>query len=74
MNYGEGLKTKIRLQLQPGDLRGSLQHEEALMLAGTRYREYIVGPIEDQNVPVHIPMAGMGLGEQLRFPNGSLSP
>lgn len=49
-------------------------HEEVLMLAGTCYREYLVGPIEDQDVRVHIPMAGLGLGEQLRFLNDALSP
>lgn len=49
-------------------------HNQVLMLAGTRYREYLVEPIRQQGVAVKIPMKGLGLGEQLRYLNEQLGP
>jgi len=47
-------------------------HDEVLILAGKRYREYVVDPLRENGVTVHIPMEGLGLGEQLCYLNEQL--
>lgn len=44
-------------------------HGEVPMLAGKRYREYLVEPLRQKGVSVRIPMEGLGLGAQLRYLN-----
>jgi hypothetical protein len=41
--------------------------DEVIILAGTAYREFIVGPIEKMGCSVVVPMEGLGIGEQLRW-------
>ncbi len=41
------------------------QATTVVFLAGTLYREHLSGWLYDQNIKVEIPMAGLGIGEQL---------
>jgi len=43
--------------------------EKVILLAGKRYREFLIGPLRRRDVQVIIPMKGLGLGEQLRWLN-----
>jgi hypothetical protein len=38
-----------------------------VFLAGRRYREFLVDRIEQRGVPVDVPLAGLGIGEQLHW-------
>lgn len=49
---------------EPGD--------RIIFLAGVRYREYLVGPLEELGYIVEIPMKRMRIGEQLRWLNQHL--
>ena len=49
---------------EPGD--------KMIFLAGLRYREYLVGPLEELGYVVEIPMVRMRFGEQLRWLNQHL--
>jgi len=46
--------------------------DEVILLAGRRYREYLVGPLREQVQTVFIPMEGLGIGEQLQYLNKHL--
>lgn len=50
-------------QLQP-ELTGV---DRVVILAGARYREFLVDAIRDKDVTVEIPLEGMRIGEQLRW-------
>jgi hypothetical protein len=50
--------------VKPGD--------RIVMLAGKRYREHFVGPLQAHGCPVEIPMAGLGIGKQLQWLNQHL--
>jgi hypothetical protein len=52
---------KVLDQLIPR-LRG---HQRVVMLAGARYREFLVEPLQQRGIKVDIPMAHMRRGEQL---------
>lgn len=41
--------------------------DRVMFLAGRRYREHLVEPLEAAGVEVDVPMAGLGIGEQLRW-------
>lgn len=41
--------------------------DHVIILAGARYREYLIKPIQDMGCSVEIPMAGLRIGEQLRW-------
>jgi cytoplasmic iron level regulating protein YaaA (DUF328/UPF0246 family) len=41
--------------------------DEVVILAGRRYREYLIGPLKEHVASVSIPMEGLGIGEQLQF-------
>ena len=41
--------------------------DDLVVLAGERYREFLIGPLSARGVRVHVPMNRMGLGEQLRW-------
>jgi len=45
--------------LQPGD--------HIIVLAGKRYRENLVGPIQQMGCSVEVPMEGLGIGRQLSW-------
>jgi hypothetical protein len=45
--------------LRPGD--------HVVILAGMRYRENLVGPIQQMGCSVEIPMEGLGIGKQLSW-------
>jgi hypothetical protein len=45
--------------LQPGD--------QVMILAGKKYRENLVDPIQQMGCSVEIPMEGLGIGKQLRW-------
>lgn len=48
--------------------------DEVVMLAGLRYREFVVPALRERGVRVDVPMSGLGLGMQLRwFDNQSRS-
>lgn len=36
-------------------------------LAGSKYREYLVEPLQERGYEVHIPMQGLGIGKQLQW-------
>lgn len=38
-----------------------------VMFAGTRYREFLIGPLQQQGITVDVPMANLRLGEQLAW-------
>jgi hypothetical protein len=44
-------------------------NDEVLIIAGQRYREYLIEPLRCRVESIHIPMKGMGIGEQLQFLN-----
>ena len=48
------------------------QEDEVVILAGLRYREHLVSPIEERTRGVEVPMEGLGIGEQLQFLNERL--
>lgn len=41
--------------------------ENVVMLAGARYREFLVPILECRNVRVDVPLAGLGIGQQLHW-------
>jgi len=43
--------------------------DEVLILAGRRYREYLIGPLRRRVESIQIPMEGLDIGEQLQFLN-----
>lgn len=43
--------------------------DEVTILAGARYREFLVHALEARGIRVLVPMAGLGVGEQLRWFN-----
>jgi cytoplasmic iron level regulating protein YaaA (DUF328/UPF0246 family) len=54
-----------------------LRHEvhagdDIIILAGQRYREHLIDPLEAMGCKVHIPMCGLRIGEQLRWLNEHL--
>jgi hypothetical protein len=49
----------LRRVSQPGDCM--------VVLAGSRYREYLIGPIHQMGCTVEVPMEGLRIGEQLRW-------
>lgn len=38
-----------------------------VMFAGARYREFLIGPLQQQGIAVDVPMANLRLGEQLAW-------
>lgn len=38
-----------------------------VFLAGARYREFLVGPLADNNIAVSVPMEGLKIGKQLSW-------
>lgn len=51
--------TDLGRVLQPGD--------HVLILAGKKYRENLISPIQQMGCSVEIPMEGLGIGKQLRW-------
>lgn len=49
----------LRRVLQPGD--------HVVILAGNRYRQDLIGPIQQMGCTVEVPMEGLKIGEQLRW-------
>jgi hypothetical protein len=41
--------------------------ERVVVLAGDRYREFLVEPLGKLGVSIDVPMAGLGIGEQLHW-------
>ena len=41
--------------------------ERVVILAGARYREFLVGAIQDHKIAVEVPLEGMRIGEQLSW-------
>lgn len=59
-----------RVQLQLLDALPS--GAEVILLAGSRYREGIEGFLRQHGFAVSIPLAGLGIGQQLRWLNAAL--
>jgi hypothetical protein len=55
--------SKVLKQLQP-KLKGV---DRVVMLAGARYREFLVDAIREKGPAVELPLEGMRIGEQLRW-------
>ena len=55
--------SKVLRRLQP-ELAGV---DRVVILAGARYREFLVDAIRGKEVTVEIPLKGMRIGEQLRW-------
>lgn len=53
--------TELEQALKPGD--------RVIILAGKRYRENLIGPIEQIGCHVEIPMEGLSFGQQLQWLN-----
>ena len=73
-SYNETLKTMpkhLRLQWAQkvlADLKPLLSSSErVIFLAGTTYREHLVGPLQRMGCIVEIPMEGLKIGEQLSW-------
>lgn len=49
----------LQLHLEPGD--------QVIILAGVQYREHLIEPIRGMGCSIEIPMAGLRIGEQLRW-------
>jgi cytoplasmic iron level regulating protein YaaA (DUF328/UPF0246 family) len=49
----------LRRILQPGD--------HVVILAGSRYRQDLIGPIRQMGCTIEVPMKGLRIGEQLRW-------
>jgi cytoplasmic iron level regulating protein YaaA (DUF328/UPF0246 family) len=49
----------LRRVLQPGD--------HVVILAGSRYRQDLIGPIRQMGCTVEVPMEGLEIGKQLRW-------
>ena len=49
----------LKRVLQPGD--------RVVILAGSRYRQDLIGPIRQMGYTVEVPMEGLKIGEQLRW-------
>ena len=43
------------------------KHERVVIFAGQRYREFLVGPLEEAGIACTVPMEGLALGEQLAW-------
>lgn len=41
--------------------------DEVMFLAGARYREFLVPALQQQGIPVSVPMQGLGIGRQLAY-------
>jgi hypothetical protein len=41
--------------------------DDVVVLAGDRYRQFLIPGLKSRGVRVHVPMQGLGLGEQLRW-------
>lgn len=44
-------------------------NDELIFLAGTRYREYLIEPLQKTGYIISIPMKGLGIGKQLKWLN-----
>lgn len=54
----------LEIALDPGD--------RVVILAGQKYRQYLVAPLREYGCEVDIPMAGLRIGEQLHWLNAHL--
>ena len=43
--------------------------QEVVILAGARYREFLIGPLEKQGAKIETPLANQGIGQQLAWLN-----
>jgi hypothetical protein len=64
MSWAKHVVADLGELMSPGDL--------VLILAGVRYREFILEPIKQMGCQVEIPMAGMKIGTQLSWLNSHL--
>jgi len=60
--------SKVLRQLQP-KLKGV---DRVVILAGARYREFLIDAIQGKGLTVEIPLEGMRIGEQLRWLKGKM--
>lgn len=58
--------SELRQVVQPGDT--------VVLLAGAKYREFLVGPLRRAGLEVIIPMEGLAIGKQLRWPRMAIQP
>lgn len=61
-----------RVSKQIGAAMPKLSH--VVILAGERYREFLVHHLTEHGVVVSVPMEGLGIGEQLSWLNHHLPP
>jgi hypothetical protein len=51
-----------------GQLMEAVPHtDQAVFLAGQRYREFLTALLEERNIRVEVPMQGLRIGEQLSW-------
>lgn len=43
------------------------QMDRAVFLAGHRYREFLMGPLQERHISIDVPMLGLPIGKQLRW-------
>jgi hypothetical protein len=43
------------------------QGDRVVLLAGAKYRQHLVGPLQELGAKVDVPMEGLGIGEQLQW-------
>lgn len=79
--YEETLNTKSRSECRHSaqrvlaDLRPRLQAgDHVIMLAGIRYREYLVSELVRRGCDVEVPMEGLGIGRQLQWLSRQTAP
>src|SRR5262249_18299490 len=65
MGVGERRVWAKRVDLDLLEVLPQLSH--VIFLAGERYREFLVGHLMSRSVTVSVPMAGLRIGEQLRW-------
>jgi len=64
-SWAERVLPDLRRVLQPGD--------HVVILAGVKYRENLVNPMQKMGCRVEIPMEGLGIGKQLSWLKQQLS-
>ena len=60
--------TKVLEQLLPHLKPG----QSVTILAGQKYREFLEGWLQNESITVHVPMAGLGIGQQLKWLNDAV--
>lgn len=57
--WADAIVNHLKNILQPGD--------QVILLAGWSYREFLIEPIREMGCVIQVPMAGLGIGQQLHW-------